>query len=127
MGMYTEFHFNVKLKANTPKEIISILNYALNNKKVFITLPEHEFFDTSRWRSMLRSDSSYFNSDTNSTLRQDKIDKVYFLCIRCNLKNYDNEIELFIAWIKPYLNESEGNFLGFSRYEETQIPTLIYM
>ena len=75
---------------------------------------------------MLRMDSYYFSADTNSTLRFDDISNAYYLCIRTNLKNYDNEITEFIDWIKPYLNKLDGDFLGFSRYEETEIPNLIY-
>ena len=76
---------------------------------------------------MLNSDSYYFAADTHSTLRYDNIGQCYYLCIRCNLKNYSNEIEKFVDWVMPYIRAYEEDFLGFSRYENTEQPTLIYM
>lgn len=128
MGMYTEFHYNIELpKKTTPKEVIKILKYMINNEKKIddIEIPEHKLFKTDRWTYMLRTDSYYFSADTKSTLRYDKIGECYYLCIRCNLKNYDNEIEKFIDWINPYIGEYD-DFLGFYRYEESNKPTLIY-
>ncbi len=124
MGMYTEFHFNSELKKDN-QEIIDILKYMLGEIKEKPNLPEHKLFQTDGWSCMLRSDSYYFDEDTHSTLKRNGYDECY-LCIRCNLKNYDSEIEKFIDWISPYLEKSEGEFLGFYRYEETEIPTLIY-
>ena len=75
---------------------------------------------------MLLCDSYYFKADTHSTLRYDEISETWFLCVRCNVKNYQNEIEKFVDWILPYCDTLPGDFLGFSRYEETEKPTLIY-
>ena len=33
MGMYTEFHFNVALKEDVPQEVISILEYMLQEEE----------------------------------------------------------------------------------------------
>jgi len=128
MGMYTEIHFNSELKPDTPEDVINILKYMvgdLDDKPV--SKPNHELFGDTRWRFMLQCDSYYFDADTHSTIRFDSISNSYYLCVRSNFKNYGNEIELFVEWIKPYLNKTEGDFLGFSRYEETEEPTLIYM
>lgn len=128
MGMYTEFHFNTELKNNVPENIINILKYMVGDIENEPELkPKHKLFSTPRWAFMLRCESYYFDADTHSTLRFDNISKSYYLCIRCNLKNYSSEIENFIEWIKPYLNKADGAFLGFYRYEETENPVLIYM
>jgi hypothetical protein len=125
MGMYTEFHFNVELKEDTPKKVINILKKMVKDNDIVIhNLPEHDFFKTSRWEWMLCSDSYYFDADTHSTIREDA-SNTHYLCVRCNLKNYDNEIELFLNWINKYLAYYGGEFLGFYRYEEDDIPTLI--
>jgi hypothetical protein len=127
MGMYTELHFNSELKKETPKEVIETLKYMVGEAENSPDLlPEHDLFKTGRWDYMLQCDSYYFNADTHSTLRFDDISDSYYLCIRTNLKNYGNEIEEFIDWIRPYLAKSEGEFLGFSRYEETEQPTLLF-
>ena len=123
MGMYTELHFNASLKENIPKEIIDTLSYMLGDDE-YNTAPAP--FVADGWRYMLTCDSYYFSADTHSTLRFDEIAEQYYLCIRCNLKNYDEEIEKFIKWIMPYTDSSKGDFLGFYRYEETENPTLIF-
>ena len=130
MGTYTEFHFNAELKPNIDKNIIEVLNFMLWESKVFPKqLPKHELFTIkdSRWKTMLVADSSYFSAATYSTLHFDSISESFFLCIRTNFKNYNNEIKLFIGWIAPYLQEFKGDFLGFYRHENDKVPTLIYM
>lgn len=124
--MYTEFHFNAALKEDVPSQVLQILQYMLNEREEMPDTPDHELFDTNRWEHMLRCDSYYFEADTHSTLRYDGISKHYYLCIRCNLKNYDQEINKFVDWIHPYLQGYSGDFLGFSRYEESNEPILIY-
>lgn len=127
MGMYTELHFNSALKPDVPTPVLEILNYMLGTDEFGPkALPDHPLFATQRWSVMLHCDSYYFDADTVSTLRYDEIAKQHYLCIRCNLKNYDDEIEKFIDWIMPYLGKQPGDFLGFHRYEEAEEPTLIY-
>ncbi|MCA1800256.1 MAG: hypothetical protein LC650_03090, partial [Actinobacteria bacterium] len=62
--------------------------------------------------------------ETSSSLNYDDIGG-WFLTIRCNLKDYDDEIEKFIDWITPY-TDSTG-FVGYKRYEQDEEPTLIYL
>lgn len=131
--MYTEFHFNSELSKDTPSEVIIILRVMLQELSfdaIDFPLPDAPLFKTERWRTMLVCDSYYFDADTHSTLRFDDLNckkgKSYFLCIRCNLKNYDSEIEKFVDWIDPYLEDKDsGDFLGFSRYEESEDPVII--
>lgn len=127
--MFTEFHFNVELVQNTPSEVINILKFMISEDRSkdesLLELPDHPLFETDRWRWMLLCDSYYFSADTYSTLRKDDIANAYFLCIRCNLKNYNKEIEKFVDWIDSYVYKESGGFLGFSRYQESQDPTLI--
>lgn len=127
MGMYTELHFNSRLKRDAPKNVIGILKYMLDKRESLPALPEHPLFKTDEWRFMLKVGSYYFDADTHSTLRFDENIGSYYLCVRGNLKNYDHEIQHFISWITPYLDKYEGEFLGFYRYEEDEEPTLIYM
>ncbi len=126
MGMYTELHYNAELKSNVPEDVIEILRYMIGNTENKPKTPKHDLFGDTRWHCMLQGDSYYFDADTCSTLRYDSISNSYFLCIRCNMKNYNDEISLFIDWIRPYIRKDEGDFLGFSRYEESETPDLIY-
>jgi hypothetical protein len=130
MGMYTEFHFNAELKQNVPLEVIAVLRFMLSNDKEYAgKLPDSPLFQTDRWRWMLQMNSYYFPADTHSTLRYDNIGRNYHLCIRCNLKNYDNEINKFVDWITPYLDvaSDQDEFVGFQRYEERREPSLIFV
>lgn len=132
MGIYTEFHFNVELNEDINTEsniVIQTLMFMLNqsiesNNPLMVSY--HPFFKTPRWKNLLISDSYYFPSDTHSTLRFDNISYQYYLNIKSNIKNYNYEIQKFVDWIMPYLNHDVGEFLGFYRLEETNIPTLIY-
>lgn len=126
MGQHTEIDFNSGIKEGSPRLVFDILNYMVRNTKNRPrVLPKHPLFLTDRWQIMLICDSYCFDADTHSTFRRGKFGS-WYLCIRSNLKNYCNEIELFIDWVMPYLYQEEGNFLGFYRYEETKKPTLIY-
>lgn len=126
MGMYTELHFNCELKKELPSLVTNILQYMVGENDHRPLPPDHPLFQASRWAYMLRMDSFYFNADTHSTLRFCEISNAFYLCIRCNLKNYDSEIEHFLHWIHPFLNSSLNSFLGFLRYEEDDIPTLLF-
>lgn len=126
MGMYTELHFNVELKKGVPSDVLAILRLMLGEIKRKLDLPDHPLFKTDRWKIMFQCDSYYFKADTHSTLRYDEISETWLLCIRCNVKNYNDEIEKFVDWILPYCDTYAGDFLGFSRYEETEQPTLIH-
>jgi len=126
MGMYTEFHYNVCLCKSTPMEVIHTLHLMLTGANNTNPIPTHPLFKTGRWSVMFQCDSYYFDARTHCTLHYDDIAEAWFLCVRCNFKNYDNEIEKFCDWIRPHIDKEEGDFLGFSRYEETETPTLIY-
>ena len=131
MGMYTEFHLNVELKKDTPKEVIDVLSYMASTiypKEVEPPTPKHVLFteDESRWRYMMWCDSYYFPMNVQSEFSFDDITNTYFLSVRCNLKNYTQEIQKFVDWLTPYIDEREGVFIGFMRYEEDDDPTLLY-
>ncbi len=126
MGMYTVLNLSVELKKNTPQNVIDTLNHMLrsNMEDMFHTKPEHPLFNTQRWDHMLKCDSYYFAEETQHTFHLDPISKQYYLTVITNLKDYDGEIEKFLNWIKPYV-EPRG-FAGYSRYEESEEPKLIY-
>lgn len=124
MGMYTELVMACELKNNVPEDVIETLKYMTGKIDYLATVPIHDLFQTSRWEWMLRSSSYYFDGITNSILKYDDISKTYRLTVRCDLKNYDNEIQEFLNWIQPYSNTY--GFVGYTRYEEAENPTLIY-
>lgn len=132
MGMYTELVCAFELDSQLPQQVINILSYMVGETDDDILdeygIPDHPLFKTNRWDFMLTSDSYYFDGVTNSGLTIDYLIKdkpMYYLSIRCNLKNYDDEIEKFIDWIKPYIHTK--GFIGYKRYEEDEHPELIYV
>lgn len=128
MGMYTEFVGAIELKKDTPKEVIDILEFMVNDKEEPKKLPNDELFKCDRWKWMLRCDNYSFVGITNTMLVRDEFNDSYYLTIRCSLKNYDSEIEKFCKFIKPYTYAIDGSeeFIGYIRYEESNKPTLIY-
>ena len=125
MGMYTELNIGVAFKEDTPSSVINILKHMLNEDEPdYYELTDHPLFKTARWNLMLVCDSYYFDGQTDSSLIYDDISNQYYLNVRCNLKNYDNEIDKFMDFIQPYLDTN--GFLGYKRYEEDGDPTLIY-
>ena len=119
MGMYTELSIDAEIVND--KEVIQKLQFMLKDSDEDIKI-NHPLFNTERWEHMLICDSSYFDSQTDSNLY--KNDSMYFLHILCNFKNYDNEINLFLDWLCPYII-TEG-LLGYTRYEMNYDPTYIY-
>lgn len=122
MGMYTELYLRSDLKEDTPKEVIDLLR-AMVEGDVPATTP----FGGGRCPRMFRSASHYhFPYPQSSMDYADYLDR-WYLFVRCDLKNYEGEIEAFLKWIAPYLNASEGEYLGHTRYEEDDLPThLVY-
>lgn len=128
MGMYTDFCFDAQLKANTPNEVISFLQEWKRNPqdiRQYTALPEHELFRTPRWWMLGFCCSAYFDAIPHFKLEENL--GQWVINIRCNLKNYDDEIDLFVEWIKQYVDAGPVQFLGFKRYEEETAPTLFYM
>lgn len=124
MGMYTELNIGVRLSQHTPANVIDIINYMLDNEHLVppSDLPNHPLFETQRWHFMLISDSCYFEGRTDSSMTY--AGSSYELNVRCNLKNYDDEIIKFLDFINPYIKYN--GFIGYTRWECVEDPTLIY-
>jgi hypothetical protein len=120
MGMYTELVMNFELKNSTSKEVVDILSFLFNDSERPDILPDHEFFKCDTWDFIGNGCSHYFTPFSLSRFKGGHIST------RSDLKNYDREIEKFIDWVMPYIKACEGDFLGYSRYEEDREPTLIF-
>ena len=60
------------------------------------------------------------NSWVKANGREDDI----HLFARNDLKNYDDEIEKFFDWLNTLNFGCEGDFIGYSLYEEENTPTI---
>lgn len=124
MGMYTELVISTMIKDDP--EVVGALKTMLGEQEDIKDLPKHPLFSTPRWRIMLICSSHYFVPISVHAFRYNEIAKAWALVTRSDFKNYDNEINLFIDWIKPYLDCSYGEMVGYFRYEEDEIPTIVY-
>lgn len=125
MGMYTELFISTRIK-DVP-EVIDILKDMISGNHIELEqIPDHPFFYTTRWKHMLRCSSHYFVPVASSLLEYSKIGDFWVFTNRSDFKNYDNEIDLFVDWLNPYIDAIEGEMVGYFRYEEDQEPTILY-
>ncbi len=121
MGMYTEILIKACVKNDIPDQVENVLQYLFNNKEKPIILPNHSFFLCPRWSCIGRG-CSYYHIPWITSRYSDG-----YIFSRSDLKNYDNEIENFFDWIKPFLSGPKGLCIGYWWYEEDQKPTLVYI
>lgn len=124
MGMYTELIFGAELKKETPNEVIETLRYMVGD----IEKPQKLAFDADR--NPLRGGSYYFAVNKSvSKIWLDNIDNQWHISARANIKNYDNEIEQFLEWIKPWIEGGSGarDMYAIVTYEEDDEPTIYYL
>lgn len=124
MGMYTEMVLGVEIK-NIP-EVVAVLNNLNECKDIDDFNIEHKFFDTPRGDMVLRGTSCSFKGKTDCNIEKALFNDRYSLTVRSNIKNYDDEYELFLDWLCPYIDAYDDEMLGYIRYEDNELPWLIY-
>jgi hypothetical protein len=114
--MYTEVFISAEFRRADPAT--PILLFMFSDGPEPAELPDHEFFQTERWRWLGKSSSYYFQPEVVTRVWSDSEignEKQMRLVNLSNLKNYDNEIEKFFGW----LSTTGAEYFGYSRYEET--------
>jgi hypothetical protein len=107
MGMYTKINIISKLKSNVNKEMVEKL------------IEENH----------LTCRSYYFTGTQNTKYSEEE----NVLHIDCDLKNYStscdsyNPLETLLKFLEEYSGEDYNTFLGYSRYEEMNNPTLYFI
>lgn len=119
MGMYTEIFVNTNLKTDTPNEVIDVLKAMCDKDSTAQCLKDKP----ERWAYLFNNGSYYVASTECGMLTYDKISSKYSLLAKGDIKNYENEIEQFFEFIKPWC---DNEFIGYYRYEESREPTLVY-
>lgn len=133
MGMYTEIIFGARLKTDTPDSVIQTIKELIKEsgtaKLNFTDKPNHPFFTCSSVWLLQSRGSYYFSGVVPPLFAYDDISKDWSLHFRTNIKNYGNEIEKFLDWIKPYIESGSGNrdFYAIVTYEEDETPTVYYL
>lgn len=129
MGMYTELVLKCEIKDDVPPYVKDVLKYLFKAGDEPKMLPQHEFFKCSRWPMVGQGSSFYHHPRAMSdywTGHGDKDDRGGYIFSRSDLKNYDAEIAKFLDWLMPYIDQLDGECIGWTWYEEDEKPTLIY-
>jgi len=100
MGMYTELQLFVELDKNMDKDFVNW--FELNNQCRTSTdkMPDENIVPDALKKyfyNSLHSGSYYFDAIPTVLFKYDDISKSYFLTIIFNIKNYENQIELFLS------------------------------
>ena len=130
MGMYTEFIFGCSLSKNTPKVCIDALNYIINNDEVALTPEVQEFINKYDLERLFLSTSYYFGAASPvNKFHWDDIGNAYQISTRSNLKNYENQIQTFLEYIKPYVESGSGEYdiYAYVHFETLCFPTIYTM
>ena len=126
--MYTELIFGATLKENTPTYITQALDSVINDRtNVNLSDEVKQFIDEYSLSKLIWCTSYYFGSHINKpSCEFDKIANTWCISFRANCKNYQDEIEKFIEFIKPYVEYGSGptNIFAIVQYEEDDYPTL---
>lgn len=129
MGMYTELVLKCGIRDDVPSDVRAVLKHLFMQDEEPETLPDHAFFKCPRWMMIGQCSSFYHHPRAMSdywTGHSDKDEQGGYLFSRSDLKNYDDEINLFIDWLRPYIDEEDEQCIGWSWYEEDCQPTLIF-
>ena len=159
MGMYTEFIFGCELSKNTPKECIDALDYCINDtweNGVPVKKPKYEnpqtyeekrfnenyidrttsqkdleaFYEKYDFSRLFQSCSYYFGAaNPIGKFFYDEISDSYHISTRADLKNYNQQIQNFIEYIRPYVIGGSGtkDVFAYVQYEEDDFPTVYTM
>lgn len=119
MGMYTEFHFRVKVKDGS---VADWLEQQIVGEQWFDEpYDDHEFFTLARWRHVFFAGGAVYQYSARGTFRRATASyEDNWLALSSSFKNYGSEIEAFIDWITPHLDHYRGEFLGYSLYEDSR-------
>ena len=122
MGMYTEIFVNVDLKPETPADVIAVLQAMCggDDKSALDGKPE-------RWNQLFSDGSHYTPRTSCAELKYCEIAGAWSLLGKGDIKNYEGEIEAFFGWIMPWVDGFPGEFIGYKRYEESNVPELVLL
>jgi len=125
-----EVCLTLTLRTDTPQGISDVLCYMHYGHPLpgheRPPAPDHPFFQTQEnWYWFLHNKVRSFPASFKSDLIYDDQGRfalsVYFSC-----NNKDHAVELFLAWLSPYLDGQPGTFLGYVRFNGNETPRLVY-
>jgi hypothetical protein len=131
MGTYTEIIFGCELISEIPSVAINALKWLCGEIKRPEELPDHEFFNDKKNRWFLfQSGSFYFGVNKGvAEIWFSKSSNSWHVSARGNIKNYNNEIEKFLSWVRKYVDTGSGerNFYAIVCHEDQTEPSIYYL
>lgn len=132
MGSYTRFNCKIRLRHDTPPEVINILKMCTSKdeNETFDICPV-ALFNTSdffkcRWWVSLFSSKNLDDSLGGSKFYQ-KSNNRWVLEIDTDFKDYDDEINKFLDWIKQYVaGRKVKTYIGWSKHESWEASRLYH-
>ena len=126
MGMYTSIVISARLKRSTPASVTDLLRAASDD-----SLSEEQI-DTMIGlgkRVPIMGSSAYFPEPCVDVSASGFSFEGLSLTLVSNIKNYDNEIEGLIEYIKPWVESGHGvrDWWCIVTYEEDESPTIHYL
>jgi hypothetical protein len=129
MSYYTRMKFAAVLRSDTPSEVLAVLSAvaAGDGATANAIAPKHEFFEAEHWHGVLRGQYAAPSwPDADGRLAVERSDNGSLrLTFHSSTKNYDSEIDKFLAWIGPHVAPAPGELLGEFQGEESDRPTLL--
>jgi len=125
MGMYTELILGAGLKEKTPKSVIDALRFMCGDLQE--EPDDFPFYGRINW--MFRSGSYYFAVNKGlSKMWYNEFGKNWVISARCNIKNYEQEFQRFLEWLKPHIAYGSGacDFYAIVTYEDGK-PEIYYL
>ncbi len=103
MGDYTELILGCDLYQDTPAWVIDNLKSMCGEKNDPDRLPDFfagdpEYFSFLGFSYFPVSNSRFYECSNGS----------YSISARCSIKNYDQKIEKFLDWLRPYIKSGSG-------------------
>jgi len=138
MGEFTELSIGVRMKHDIPDEVVDAIEAMVTDRAMdcqghvpsakYQPKVQHPLFsyESDRWRWMLHGGGSYyFPAQPHVEWKNDdEVGKCYFLTLRTNIKNYNEEWEKFLDFIAPYIDED--GYIGTIRYNGAEFPDLLF-
>lgn len=120
--MYTEFYFRANINDGP---VADWLDNQINGGGWFEEpfQDSHEFFTLPRWHAVFIGGGAVYQESRKPIYRPkaergEPYDNQ--LVLASSLKDYGGEIASFVNWIEPYLEQADGDFLGYSLYEDSR-------
>lgn len=123
MGYYYQFKSKeIKLRKDTPVEVIEFLNAYMNESNFNYPKPNHPLFEFESWDSVFNKWAWY--KEPYSFFDKEKL----ILFVWCDVKASNEPIIQFAKWIAPYVaGHKPKEYIGWYEGDSERQPTNLYI